>query len=178
MLNDILWPDQIQWQPSTEQTLYKSVPFLPNSTFYRLMWDSHRTFTTGVACWQGTLTPPDTCPVPFGTCICSICWDQSFPELVIFSGLFTSNIPRYLLDYTYHRHFSCKDKETSRDSHTQHNFQSLPTCTRSSCPMFLYPHPCFLNFCHSRPPCWMKFTTWEVIPQFSGWLSNEIFNIV
>ena len=34
--------------------------FLPNSTFYRLMRGFHITFVTGVACWQGTLTPPDT----------------------------------------------------------------------------------------------------------------------
>ena len=43
----------------------------------------HRTFATGVACRQGTLTPPDTWSRPFGTCICSICWDQSFSELVV-----------------------------------------------------------------------------------------------
>ena len=45
----------------------------------------HRTFATGVACRQGTLTPPDTWSRPFGTCICSTCWDQSFSELVIIS---------------------------------------------------------------------------------------------
>ena len=32
---------------------------------------------------QGTLTPPDTWSHPFGTCICSTCWDQSFSELVV-----------------------------------------------------------------------------------------------
>ena len=31
----------------------------------------------------GTFTPPDTLFRPFGTCICSTCWDQSFSELVI-----------------------------------------------------------------------------------------------
>ena len=34
--------------------------FLPKLTIYRLMRGFHRTFATGVACWQGTLTPPDT----------------------------------------------------------------------------------------------------------------------
>ena len=43
----------------------------------------HRASATGVACQQGTLTPPDTWSRPFGTCICSTCWDQSFSELVI-----------------------------------------------------------------------------------------------
>ena len=36
-----------------------------------------------MACRQGTLTPPDTWTRPFGTCICSTCWDQSFSELVV-----------------------------------------------------------------------------------------------
>ena len=43
----------------------------------------HRASATGVACRQGTLTPPDTWSRPFGTCICSACWDQSFSELVV-----------------------------------------------------------------------------------------------
>ena len=49
---------------STDQTLYQSVTFLPNSTFYWLLRGFQRTFATGVACWQGTL-PPDTwsCPI-------------------------------------------------------------------------------------------------------------------
>ena len=87
--------------------------FVPNSTFYRILSGFHRTFATGaacrqgtltpsghlvlshlgfafvlifatgVACQQGTLTPPDTWSRPFGTCICSTCWDQSFSELVV-----------------------------------------------------------------------------------------------
>ena len=57
--------------------------FVPNSTFYRILSGFHRTFATGVACRQGTLTPPDTWSRPFGTCICSTCWNQSFSELVV-----------------------------------------------------------------------------------------------
>ena len=81
MLNDILKPNQIQWQPSTDQTLYQSVNFLPNSTFYRLMRGFHKT-----------------------------CWEQSFSRTCIFfSGLFTSNIPRYFLDFAFiYRINSCK----------------------------------------------------------------------
>ena len=56
--------------------------FVPNSTFYRILSGFHRTFATGVACRQGTLTPPDTWSRPFGICICSTCWDQTFSELV------------------------------------------------------------------------------------------------
>ena len=33
----------------------------------------HRASATGMACQQGTLTPPDTWSRPFGTCICSTC---------------------------------------------------------------------------------------------------------
>ena len=65
MLNDILWPDTM------------SIPywsdFATNSTIYRILRGFHRTFATGVACRQGTLTPPDTWSRPFVTCICSTC---------------------------------------------------------------------------------------------------------
>ena len=57
--------------------------FVPNSTFYRILSGFQRTFATGVACRLGTPTPPDTWSRPFGTCICSTCWDQSFSELVV-----------------------------------------------------------------------------------------------
>ena len=107
MLNDILQPDQTQWQLSTDQTSYQSVTFIPNSTFYRLKRGFNRTFATGVACWQGTLTPPDTRSRPI--------WDlhmfyllNPFPEIVvIFSGLFTSNIPRYFLDFALSSIYPC-----------------------------------------------------------------------
>ena len=75
-----LW-HSVTW-PYTMTTPYWS-DFVPNSTFYRILSGFHRTFATGVACRQGTLTPPDTWSRPFGTCICSTCWDQSFSELVV-----------------------------------------------------------------------------------------------
>ena len=68
-------------------TIYNDNPywsdFVPNSTFSRILSGFHRTFATGVACRQGTLTPPDTWSRPFGICIYSTCWDQSFSELVV-----------------------------------------------------------------------------------------------
>ena len=88
MIIDIVWLDHIQWQPPTDQTV-------PNSTFYRILNGFHRTFATGVACRQGTLTPPDTWSRPFWTCICSICWNQNFS---LFSRC-SSNIPRFFLDF-------------------------------------------------------------------------------
>ena len=74
--------------------------FVPDSTFYQILSGFHITFATGVACRQGTLTPPDTWSRLFGTCICSTCWDQSFSRTCrYFYGLCSSNIPRYFLDF-------------------------------------------------------------------------------
>ena len=79
-LTNVKW-HSVNW-PYTMTTPYWS-NFVPNSTFYRILSGFHRTFATAVAYRQGTLTPPDTWSRPFGTCICSTCWDQSFSELVI-----------------------------------------------------------------------------------------------
>ena len=68
--------------PYTMTTPYWS-DFVPTSTFNRNLSGFHRTFPTGVACRQGTLTPPDTWSRPFGTCICSTCWNRSFSELIV-----------------------------------------------------------------------------------------------
>ena len=74
--------------------------FLPNSTFYWLMRGFHRTFATGEATDSGRLLLQTPGPVPFGTCICSTCWVQSFSRTCrYFSGLCFSNIPRYFLDF-------------------------------------------------------------------------------
>ena len=165
MLNYILWPDHIRWQPPTDQSLYRTRPFTefwvvslehlrrswhadrgrlllrtPSPVPYGIckcsfvettdtqsyitpVYDTfpwldflptltlllntgfHRASATGVACRQGTLTPPDTWSRPFGTCIysnietilswtcpvygpfefriSSTCWYQSFSELVV-----------------------------------------------------------------------------------------------
>ena len=73
--------------------------FLPSLTLL-LNIGFHRASATGVACRQGLITPPDTWSSPFGTCICSTWWDQSFSRTCrYFSGLCSSNIPRYFLDF-------------------------------------------------------------------------------
>ena len=67
------------WQ---HQLLTLSLIYFLNFTLLNIGF--HRTSVTGVTCWQGTLTPPDTWFRPFGTCICSTCWDQlSFSELSV-----------------------------------------------------------------------------------------------
>ena len=79
-LTNVKW-HSVTW-PYTMTTPYWS-DFVPSSTFYRILSGFNRIFATGVACWHGTLTPPDTWSRPFGTCIYSTCWDQSFSELVV-----------------------------------------------------------------------------------------------
>ena len=78
-LTNIKW-HSVTW-PYTMTTPYWS-DIVPHSTFYRILSGFHRTFATGVACQQGTLTPPDTWSRPFGICICSTS-DQSLSELVV-----------------------------------------------------------------------------------------------
>ena len=77
MLNDILWPDHILWQPPTDQTLYRTRPFtefwVVSMEHLRRVWHADR----------GRLLLRTPGPVPLGTCICSTCWDQSFSELVV-----------------------------------------------------------------------------------------------
>ena len=77
--------------------------FLPNSFFYRIMRGYHRTFVTGVACGQGTLTPPDTRSHPIWDLNMFSCWDQFlYRTCRYFSGLCYSNIPQYFLDFAIH----------------------------------------------------------------------------
>ena len=92
--------------------------FVPNSTFYRSLSGFHRTFATGVACRQGTLTPPDTWSRPFGTCMCSTSWDQSFFRTCrYFSGLCSSNIPRYFLDFALIWIYKCTVGKSASDTY-------------------------------------------------------------
>ena len=101
-LTNVKW-HSATW-PYTMTTPYWS-DFVPNSTFYRTLIGFHRTFATGVACWLGTHTLPDAWSHSFRTCICSTCWDQSFfRSCRYFSGLCSSNNPRYFLDFAY---FTC-----------------------------------------------------------------------
>ena len=97
LLNDILWPDNIQWQPPTDQTLYQSRPFTEfwevSIEHLRRVWHA-----TGDAYSSGHLVPS--------------LWDLHmfyllipifFPNLPLFYGLWSSNIHRYFLDYVCYR---------------------------------------------------------------------------
>ena len=66
MLNDILWPDHIQWQPPTDQTLYRTRPltefWVVSIEHLRRVWHVDR----------GRLLLRTPGPVPFGICKCSL----------------------------------------------------------------------------------------------------------
>ena len=71
MLNDILWPDHnIRWQPPTDQTLYRTRPFIE----FRVVSIEHLPRVWHADRGRLLLRTPG--PVPFGICICSSCWDQ------------------------------------------------------------------------------------------------------
>ena len=73
---------------------------------YRILIGFHRTFATGVACRQGTLTPPDTWSRPY------LLRPILFRTCRYFTGLCSSNIPRYFLDFALCCHcafFICVD---------------------------------------------------------------------
>ena len=93
MLNDILWPDHIQWQPLTDQTLYRTRPFTEfwevSIEHLRRVWHADR----------GRLLLRTPGPVLLGLAYAVLVEYNHFSELVvIFSGLCSSNIPRHFLD--------------------------------------------------------------------------------
>ena len=92
-LTDVKW-HSVTW-PYTMTTPYWS-DCVPNSTFYRILRGFHRTFATGVACRQGTLTPPDTCPVPLGLAYVLLVETNSFPNLSLFFRTMLSEYPSEL----------------------------------------------------------------------------------
>ena len=100
MLHDILDDDHIQWHPPLigYYTNFWPLPIwtlLPNLTFYLIVQGFHRTYATGAACQQRTLTPPDTWSCPTLGLACVLMSRPIFPELVLSPDLWISNTPRY-----------------------------------------------------------------------------------
>ena len=100
MLHDILDDDHIQWQPPLIGHYTNFWPLLiwtslPNLTFYLIVRGFHRTFATGTACQQRTLTPPNTWSCPTLGLACVLKSRPNFPELFLFPDFWVSNIPRY-----------------------------------------------------------------------------------
>ena len=63
--------------------------------FYLIARGFHRTFATGAACQQRTLTPPDTWSCPTLGLASVIMLRPMSPELVLFPDFWVTNIPRY-----------------------------------------------------------------------------------
>ena len=92
MLHDILEDYHIQWHPPLMRQYTNFLPFtdldrtlLPDLTFYLIVWGFHRTFATGAACQQRTLTPPDTWSRPTLGLACVLMSRPISPEFVLFS---------------------------------------------------------------------------------------------
>ena len=93
------WPSTVT--PSIDQTLHQFftllliLTLLPNLTFYLIASRLHRTFATGAACQQRTLTPPDTWSCPILGLASVLMLRLISPELVLFPDFWVLNIPRY-----------------------------------------------------------------------------------
>ena len=99
MLHDILDDDHIQWHPTLIGHYTNFWPLLiwtllPNLTFYLIVQGFHRTYATGAACQQRTLTP-DTWFCPTLGLACVLMSRPISPELVLSPDFWISNIPRY-----------------------------------------------------------------------------------
>ena len=100
MLHDILHDDHIQWHPPLIRHYTNFWPLLiwtllPNLTFYLIVQGFHRTYATGAACQQRTLTPPDTWSCPTLGLACVLMSRPISPELVLSPDFWISNTPRY-----------------------------------------------------------------------------------
>ena len=93
------WPSTVT--PSIDQALHQCLTnvwtLLPNLTFCRIVRGVHRTFATGAACEQRTLTPPDTLSCPTFGLASGLMLRPISPELVLFPDVWDSNIRRYFL---------------------------------------------------------------------------------
>ena len=103
MLHDILDDDHIQWHPQLIGHFTNFWPLLiwtllPNLTFYLIVQGFHRTYATGAACQQRTLTYSSGHLVlsHFGTCMCSNV-ETNLSWTCFVSGLLNFEHPSVLL---------------------------------------------------------------------------------
>ena len=102
MLHDILDDDHIQWHPPLigHYTNFWSLliwTLLLNLTFYLIVQGFHRTYATGAACQQRTLTPPDAWSCPTLGLACVLMLRPFSPELVLFPDFLSFEHPSVLL---------------------------------------------------------------------------------
>ena len=103
MLNDILWPDHIQWQRPTDQTLYRTRPFtefwVVSIEYLRRVWHADR----------GRLLLRTPGPVPLGLAYILLLETSPLPNLSLFYRTmlfeFPSVLSRFCLLSFGHRYF-------------------------------------------------------------------------
>ena len=90
LLNDILWPDHIQWQPPTDQTLYRTRPFtefwVVSIEHLRRVWHADR----------GRLLLRTPGPVPLGLAYVLLVETNPFPNLSLFDRTMLFEYPSVL----------------------------------------------------------------------------------
>ena len=93
MLNDILWPDHIQWQPPTDQTLYRTRPFtefwVVSIEHLRRVWHADR----------GRLLLRTPGPVPLGLAYVLLVETNPFPNLSLFYRTMLFEYPSVLFRF-------------------------------------------------------------------------------
>ena len=92
------WPHTVT--PSIDRTLHQfltitDLDLITELTFYLIVQGFHRTYATGAACQQRTLTPPDTWSCPTLGLACVLMSRPISPELVLSPDFWISNTPRY-----------------------------------------------------------------------------------
>ena len=92
------WPHTVT--PSIDRTLHQfltitDLDLITEFDFYLIVQGFHRTYATGAACQQRTLTPPDTWSCPTLGLACVLMSRPISPELVLSPDFWISNTPRY-----------------------------------------------------------------------------------
>ena len=90
-----IYSDTFNWWDITPFLPFSDLDLITESDFYLIVWGSHRTFATGAAWQQRTLTPPDTCSCPTLGLTYVLMSKPISPELVLFPDFWVSNIPWY-----------------------------------------------------------------------------------
>ena len=101
MLNDFLWPDHIQWQPPTDQTLYRTRPitefWVISMEHLRRVWHADRR--------RLLLRTPG--PVPLGLAYVLLVETNPFPSLSLFYRTMLFEYPSVLSRFCFCTYKQC-----------------------------------------------------------------------
>ena len=97
--------------------------------FYPIVQGFHRTYATGAACQQRTLTPPDTWSCPTLGLACVLMSRPISHELVLSPDLWISNTPRYFsfASHSFQCNLTEKIAKMARKSVFKPKFRGLCT---------------------------------------------------